>query len=711
MKVSIRIKFFVVLLAFSLGPIFISRGITMRAAQKMANEVSEKARIELLDIVSAELEYNAVSLLALLDAKGDAMMIGARMLAQRVEHFLEWQSPEAVSAPYFSNGFADTDSGPAGAEYAEGYVRETMGGKIRPIKISLEHPAYYLPPGVNRADVADQITRLQGLLPSFKEIYSELKDTAYWLHVGLESGVYATYPGHGNFPMMYDHRNQEWYKRTRQASGASVWTTPIVDPSTHMIVATVGHPVRDETGKFIGTASLDVPISVMLDEADLKSRWSGDIRSFMVQRASDDKSGDDGLLILAQQEHGEGGRRHWMSGIEQDWLVSGDSGGFKNLMQVITEKTSGVVHLSYRGKPSVWAFASNEYFSFMLIVPESVVSKLPDEVVGSLTGLFARMRDISSIISGVMLIITGLIAWFGSRAITRPILVMAEGARRLARGDFSARMPMRMGDERDILIDSFNEMGPQLKEHLRISKDLELAQEVQKLLLPRTEPRVSGYDVSGGIAYCDQTGGDYYDFIEVSSESGRICGVVLGDVSGHGVPSSLVMATARGQLHSLSKVIMAPEVRIGAINNFLSADLDGTGRFLTMFYLLLEEDSNRIRWVRAGHDPAVRYTPETDEFGELGGEGLALGVLPDFQFHGYEDTLESGEILVLATDGVWEARNSTSEMFGKKRMLAIIRENAHKSAESIQMAIMDGVSAYQGNGQEDDIAVVVIRKT
>jgi len=711
MKVSIRIKFFVVLLAFSLGPIFISRGITGRAAEKMANEVSEKSRKELLDIVSAELEYNAVSLLGLVAAKGRTMMIGVRMLAQRAEHFLDWQPPEAGSNPYFSTDFAGRDSAPSDAGYAEGYAKQTMSGKIRPIKVSFGHPAFYLPPSVRGADVAGQIRRLQGMLPSFKQIYGELGDSVSWLHIGLETGVYVTYPGHGNFPMMYDHRSQEWYERIRQASETGAWTTPIVDPSTHMAVATVGYPVRDENGKFIGAASSDMPISAMLHEADLKSRWSGDIRSFMVAREPGDESADDRLLILAQQTSGEAGRRHWMSGIEQEWLASGDSDGFRNLMQAMTEKASGVIHLSYKGKPSVWAFASNPHFSFMLIAPESVVSKLPDEVVGSLTGLFDDMRDVSSVISGVMLIITGLIAWFGSRAITRPLLAMADGARRLADGDFSARMTMRMGDERDALIDSFNEMGPKLEEHLRISKDLELAQEVQKLLLPRTEPQLSGYDISGGIAYCDQTGGDYYDFIEVSCESGRTLGVVLGDVSGHGVPSSLVMATARGQLHSLSKVVMAPEVRIGAINNFLSADLDGTGRFLTMFYLLLEEGFNTIRWVRAGHDPAVRYTPETNEFSELGGEGLALGVLPDFEFQGYEDILESGEILVLATDGVWEARSSTSEMFGKKRMLAIIRENAHKSAEGIQMAIMDGVSAYQGNGQEDDIAVVVIKKT
>ena len=681
-----------------------------RAADKMANNLSEQSHKELLDIISGELEYNAVGLLAILEARGQAMTLGVRMLSKRAEHYLNWQQDEAKSRPYFSIDFSDPDIAPPDAAVAEGYIKQTMSGKTRPLKVSFGHPSFHLPRGVHEADVTKQIAYLQGLLPTFKEIYSELGDSTSWLHVALDSGVYMTYPGHGNFPMMYDPRDQEWYKRVKE-SDDPVWTTPVVDPITRLAVATMGYPIRDEKGESVGVASIDVPISAMLHEADLKSRWSGEIRSFMISRATSD-SETDGLVILAQQAYDEGGQRHWMGGITREWLISDDSKGFKKLLQTMAENDSGVTSLSYNGEESVWAFASdpNSNFSFLLIAPERVVSQLPDEVSASLTALFTEMRDIAAIISGVMLIVTGLIAWFGSKAVTKPLLVMADAARRLANGDFSARMTIRTGDERDIFIDSFNEMGPKLKELMLISKDLELAQEVQKLLLPRTKPQLAGYDISGGIAYCDQTGGDYYDFIEVNCESGCALGVVLGDVSGHGVPSALVMATARAQLHSLAKVTMAPEDRIAAINTFLSNDLDGTGRFLTLFYLQLEEGTGVVHWVRAGHDPAIHHMPKTGEFGELGGDGLALGVLADFEFQGYEATIKPGEILALATDGVWEARNPDGEMFGKKRMLAIIRDNAHKNAEDIRKALMDGVSAYQGDEQEDDIAVVVIKK-
>ena len=184
--------------------------------------------------------------------------------------------------------------------------------------------------GVHEADVTKQIAYLQGLLPTFKEIYSELGDSTSWLHVALDSGVYMTYPGHGNFPMMYDPRDQEWYKRVKE-SDDPVWTTPVVDPITRLAVATMGYPIRDEKGESIGVASIDVPISAMLHEADLKSRWSGEIRSFMISRATSD-SETDGLVILAQQAYDEGGQRHWMGGITREWLISDDSKGFKKLL-------------------------------------------------------------------------------------------------------------------------------------------------------------------------------------------------------------------------------------------------------------------------------------------------------------------------------------------------------------------------------------------
>lgn len=708
MKISIRMKFFIVLLAFSLGPLFLSRLLMGRASMRMAEDLSEQTRKELTYIVREDLEASAVSLAAVLDAQGTAMGMATHMVSMEAGKALSGGAPPANIKTYLTSDFDMGSAAPPDAAPSELYPRRTRRG-IQPLDISLKHPAFLLPHGVREQDVTLQMRQLRNLQPGLATLYDDLPLTAYWFNIGLESGVFMTYPGHGKLPMMYDYRDTKLYRGVRDAGGEA-WDSPVIDPSTRTAMATVGAPIFADNGTFMGVASMDVPISSVINDTNLQTRWQGDIRSFMAIPQSREDTGEKGLLIIAQQDYDEGGRRHWMTGIEQEWLESDDKPGFEKLLGLMADEPSGVVELSYKGTDSVWAFSSAQGFLFLLITPKTVVTQLPDEIGGSVADMFAELRDVSAIIGGVMLIVTGLIAWFGSNSITRPLVSIARTARRLASGDFTARILMRTGDERDALIDAFNEMGPKLEEHLRISKDLELAQEVQKLLLPHSTPTFDGYDLSGSIAYCDQTGGDYYDFIDIKSGNGRTLGVVLGDVSGHGVPSALVMATARGQLHSLSQVDMDPRERIGAINTFLSEDLDGTGRFLTMFYLRLEEGSSTIRWVRAGHDPAIRYTPETDTFSELVGEGLPLGVMVDAELPENEDTLAPGEVLVLATDGVWEARNSDGEMYGKKRILAIIRDNAHKKADEIRQAIINAAFDYLET-QEDDIAVVVIKKT
>lgn len=710
MKFSIRIKFFVVLLAFSLGPMLISRTLMGRQAGNMAGEISGTTHEEMLQIIRADLENNAVNFLKYIGSRGQSMSLAVQLLAHQAETALRTTRVPPSNELYFASNFSSGGKAPEDTAPSEVYGRKIRGGRTMPLDVSMEHPAFRFPFSGNDARQPEQAHRLTAVIPVIREAMIELNLGAPWFNVGLESGVFMTYPGHGFFPMHYDHRNQKWYTSARLVTHETAWTTPAMDPATRQAVVTVSYPIRDEDGEFLGAASLDVPISRIINEVSLKSRWSEQIESFLVYYEPENDDHQTRLRILAQDAYDEGNRRHWMTDIEAETMRSDDPAAYAEFLKVLPTKASGVVKLPYKGRECFWAFAKNDDLYFFLIAPDSVVTELPDQMSSTVNSLFQQIRDISAIVSGVMLILVGFIAWFGSKAVTKPLLVMAGAAKRLAGGDMNVRLKMQTGDERDQLIEAFNDMVPKLREHLDMSRDFELAHEVQKLLLPRTEPDLPGYDIAGGIVFCEQTGGDYYDFIDVPNGDGRAMGVVLGDVSGHGISSALLMATARGQLHSLSRISLPPRERIQAINTVLCADMDGTGRFITMFYLRLSADSGIIRWVRAGHDPAIRFNPRTCEFSELGGEGLALGVTGDYVYEDYETILETDEVLVLATDGVWEARNENGEMFGKDRMLAIIKENAHKDAEGIRTALMQGVDAHQGDAQEDDIAVVVIRK-
>jgi sigma-B regulation protein RsbU (phosphoserine phosphatase) len=293
----------------------------------------------------------------------------------------------------------------------------------------------------------------------------------------------------------------------------------------------------------------------------------------------------------------------------------------------------------------------------------------------------------------------------------RPLFVMVEAVKRLAQGDFSARIDINTGDERDLVAKSFNEMVPQLKDRMQMRESLEVAKEIQQNLLPQEIPNLRGFDIAAKSLYCDETGGDYFDFFPCEDAHCSRFGIVVGDVTGHGVGAALLMATARALIRGL---VTRPEnlaERLTQVNSLLSTDVRDTGRFMSLFFLMIEEGSRNISWVRAGHDPAILFDPTRETVEELIGPGMVLGVEDDYCYEQVDKAIEAnGTIIFIGTDGIWETHNSKGELFGKDRLHQIIRDNAHKSAAAIQGAVLDAVSKFRGNvPQEDDITIVVIK--
>jgi sigma-B regulation protein RsbU (phosphoserine phosphatase) len=147
------------------------------------------------------------------------------------------------------------------------------------------------------------------------------------------------------------------------------------------------------------------------------------------------------------------------------------------------------------------------------------------------------------------------------------------------------------------------------------------------------------------------------------------------------------------------------------MNSHLTQDVLETGRFMTLFYLTVDPQKDRINWVRAGHDPAILYDPQQDDFTELKGNGLALGV--DDAIHYTENRREgltNGQIIAIGTDGIWEAFNKKGKMFGKKRFRDIIRQNAMAGADDILNAVYNEINQFiAGQKTEDDITLVIIK--
>jgi sigma-B regulation protein RsbU (phosphoserine phosphatase) len=307
--------------------------------------------------------------------------------------------------------------------------------------------------------------------------------------------------------------------------------------------------------------------------------------------------------------------------------------------------------------------------------------------------------------------VAGLAAIFAliqSRNLARPIRDLDEAAQRLAEGDFDARVTVTSHDEIARLGRTFNAMAPRLAEQVKMSEALNLAREVQRNLLPHGPPSIEGFDIAGRSIPADQTGGDYYDFIDMTEHRQRTVGLVIGDVTGHGVAAALLMATARAVLRSGASPFDDLSRLASMVNVRLALDTDH-GRFMTLFYMVLDGVERKARWISAGHDPAVVFV--NGQFHEFAGEDIPLGIERDWIFtEQLKGDVEPGTLIVIGTDGIWEARNADGQMYAKDRMREVIRDNADKSSEGVVNAVISSVKAFStGHPQQDDITVVAVR--
>jgi sigma-B regulation protein RsbU (phosphoserine phosphatase) len=290
---------------------------------------------------------------------------------------------------------------------------------------------------------------------------------------------------------------------------------------------------------------------------------------------------------------------------------------------------------------------------------------------------------------------------------------VSNAAESIAQGDYSTFLSVRTQDEVGHLMQNFNSMVSQLQERMKLKEALGLAMEVQQSLLPRKAPEITGFDIAGKSLYCDETGGDYYDFIGLSDVDTEHIGIAVGDVAGHGIAPALLMTSVRAFLRS--RVLMHPEDLAGTItdvNRLLCIDTAETGNFMTLFFLLLDPGNGEVRWVRAGHEPAVVYDPSTDSFSELYGDGIALGVDETYAFQENKQKLWSdSQIVLIGTDGIWESENPQGEEFGKERLREIIRSHEHQSSQEIVHAITAALANHRQTApQQDDVTMVVIKK-
>ncbi len=244
----------------------------------------------------------------------------------------------------------------------------------------------------------------------------------------------------------------------------------------------------------------------------------------------------------------------------------------------------------------------------------------------------------------------------------------------------------------------------QLVEKQRLERELEIAAEVQRSILPTHFPDVKGFSFAARARPARQVGGDFYD---VRCLAGGKLGVLMADVSGKSIDAAIFMAVTRGLFLSETRHSHSPGEVVQHIHDLLLEVAGAQGMFVTAFYAVVDTQSGRMRYARAGHDSPLHY--RRGEVSVLPGEGRFLGLFDGLSVDEREMQLLPGDMLVLFSDGVTDAVNPAGEQFGIERVRRIIRDHAPSGAQTVCDAIYDNVLRFQGTAtQFDDITIQVI---
>jgi serine phosphatase RsbU (regulator of sigma subunit) len=245
-------------------------------------------------------------------------------------------------------------------------------------------------------------------------------------------------------------------------------------------------------------------------------------------------------------------------------------------------------------------------------------------------------------------------------------------------------------------------------EHSEKILELELSQacEIQKMLLPTEPPQYQGYDVAGLNLACRTVGGDYYDFLPY--QDGRLA-VMVGDVSGKGLPAALLMSSLQARVQMFRETSPEPGFAVTTLNRSL-AEHCPLGKFITFFYGLLDGATGTVKYTNAGHNyPLVLRKNGSVEL--LKGNGLVMGLFATAPYEVRETRLEPGEMLVLYSDGVTEASTTNGKEFGEEGLAQFLAARPSVPCDEIVNQLVDYMRKWRGNTAfADDFTVVLVRR-
>jgi sigma-B regulation protein RsbU (phosphoserine phosphatase) len=501
-------------------------------------------------------------------------------------------------------------------------------------------------------------------------------------------------------PYLYDVTKRRWHELAIK-SPHPLWV-PIYlwfedQPDASVMGTGYTRTVRNREGEFLGVVIIDVTLAALSDHLrHMSIAHNGHV--YIVD--------EQGLLVAASDARVNSKQGKRLSPAESESAAA----------RAIASRVSPAVHGADRqarevedarvfidSKPARAKITEIKPFPG---IHWHVVTVLPESwFLAKATSLQQRavLLAIGAIMGGLGL---GLVL---SRRLADPLMQLTDHVARVGHGEFESRLHLSQASELRDLSDEVNRMAAGLEQRVKLEQSIAVAEQIQQSLLPDTIPQPPGLEIAAISRFCESTGGDYYDFVDVPNLGGHGTLIALGDVTGHGLGAALLMATARGTMRAAS--IGAPSLShiLSRMNDVLAGSARH-GMFMTMALVFINPQTRAIRWASAGHDPVIVYHADTDSFDELVGGDIPLGIDAAEGYREFSRACATpGSIVLIGTDGIWEARNRAGEMFAKPRLRQLMREN-HESAQQLSRAIMQTLENWmEGTPLQDDVTFVAIK--
>ena len=501
----------------------------------------------------------------------------------------------------------------------------------------------------------------------------------------------------------YDYQHQEWYEEPME-QGKGTWSEPYLDKGGGEIpMITYSLPLINNEGDIYAIHTADISLDWL---SDLMREMDNNYNEEFFLNDSDNPAysfiiSHEGTFIVHP---------------EQSYVLS------KNIQDFFKEKGSAPVVMSGSHNTTTRLFIDNNN-KYNVLFYSSI--QRTDWTMGVMVPLINIIKPVLYIVGILLvimilgLIVVALMCRGVIKRITKPLRRFADSADEISKGNFQAELPkIKSKDEMLRLRNSFETMQTSLvrqieetkimnEEKGRLEGELHTARHIQMSMLPKTFPPFperDDLDIYGLLAPAKEVGGDLYDFY-IRDEKLFFC---IGDVSGKGVPASLVMAVTRSLFRSTSSHENRPSRIINIINDAIARDNE-SNMFVTFFLGILDLPTGRLRYCNAGHNAPISIKQDKVGFLQVI-PNIPIGVLTDFQFEEQETWLPHGAAIFLFTDGLNEAENNNHEQFGDGRILAVEQDAYNLSAQEQIDKMTQAVKMHvNGAEQNDDMTMLSIK--